>query len=356
MSASAAESGAALGCANLSVSVGGATLLANADLAVPGGSLTTVLGPSGAGKTTLLRAIAGLMPASGSVQVAGRELGGTRSHQRPIGLVFQEPRLFPGMDVADNVAFALRVAGSPRRRRRARAEALLDEVDLAGYAPRSVADLSGGEQQRVALARALAADPAVLLLDEPLSAVDAQRRADLRALIRRTRRARGLTMLYVTHDRSEAAALGDAVAVMLRGRLVQTGPPIEVFERPADAEVAGLVGATNLLDGHVADGELVLERHRMPLDGGDGDALVTVRPEHVRLDPSSSWRLRVADVVYVGTHNQVRLVGHGLSLDAHVGLDHVPAPGDEVGVAVPPEHLWRIPGLPAGRTAGADHA
>ena len=313
-----------LRCAGVTVHAGGRTLLDRVDLLAPAGRLTVLVGPSGAGKTTLLRAVAGLAPlAGGAVVVGGRDLAGVPTHRRKVTVLFQEPRLFDNLDAAGNVGFALRVAGVPRRARRSRAETLLDEVGMADLAGRRVRSLSGGEQQRVALARALAADPAVLLLDEPLSALDPDRRANLRTLLRDTQRRRGLTMLHVTHDQGEAAELGDRLAVLLDGRIVAAGAPDELFERPPSAAVARFLGATNLLPAH--------------------GKIVAIRPERVRLDDAAPLRLQVTASDYLGTHRRVRLGSNGLRLEAHVPTDEAPAVGEWVGVHLPAEHLWEVP-------------
>lgn len=310
-------------CRGITVRAGGRTLLDTVDLDVPAGRLTVLVGPSGAGKTTLLRAVAGLTPlASGSVTLGMRDLSSVATHRRRVTVLFQEPRLFDNLDVVGNVAFALRVAGVPRRQRRPRATALLEEVGMGAFAGRRVASLSGGEQQRVALARALAADPAVLLLDEPLSALDPDRRTTLRALLRDTQRRRGLTMLHVTHDQAEAAELGDRLAVMLGGRIMAEGAAHELFERPPTAAVARFLGVTNLL----------------PADG----RLVAIRPERVRLDAAAPLRLQVTACDYLGTHRRVRLGSNGMRLEAHVATDEAPIVGEWVGVHLPAEHLWEV--------------
>jgi len=315
---------AGLQCRAVTVRAGGQTVLDAVDLGVPAGRLTVLVGPSGAGKTTLLRAVAGLAPlAGGSVTVGGRDLAGIPTHRRGVTVLFQEPRLFDNLDVAGNVAFALRVAGVPRRHRSQQAVALLDEVGMTGFAARRVRTLSGGEQQRVALARALAADPDVLLLDEPLSALDPDRRAMLRTLLRDTQRRRGLTVLHVTHDQAEAAELGDRLAVLLGGRIMASGPPEELFERPPTVAVARFLGVANLL----------------PADGG----LVAIRPERVLLDPSAPLQLQVTASHYLGSHRRLRLGSNGLRLEAHVPTEQDPAVGDWVGVRLPAEHQWVLP-------------
>jgi ABC-type Fe3+/spermidine/putrescine transport system ATPase subunit len=335
----------------LSVTLDGSTLLRDLDLEVPGGTLTAVVGPSGAGKTTLLRAVAGLLPiAGGSVLLDGRDLAGVPPHRRGIAVVFQEPRLFPDLDVADNVAFPLRIAGVRRTERRRRADGILEEVGLAGMSARSVADLSGGEQQRVSLARALAARPSLLMLDEPLAAVDPMRRADLRRLIRRVSSDRGLTAVHITHDRVEAAELGERVALLMEGRIVEEGPPQALFERPRTAVTARFMGSTNLVEGEVRAGVLRTPAGLLHVAAPDGRRTFTIRPERVLLG-SGPLRATVLEARYQGGHVLVGLDGRGLRLEAHVAPDAAPAVGSEVAVDLPSAALW-----PLGRADPVPHA
>jgi ABC-type Fe3+/spermidine/putrescine transport system ATPase subunit len=349
--------GADLRCAGLVAAPGGRVVLRATSLHVPAGTLTVLVGPSGAGKTTLLRAVAGLAPLdAGRVELDGRDLAGVAPQRRGVSLVFQEPRLFPNLDVAGNVAFPMRVAGVGRQRRRRRAAELLDEVGLAGFADRSTAGLSGGEQQRVALARALAMRPALLLLDEPLAAVDPQRREQLRRLVRRVQRERRLTTVYVTHDRAEAAELGDRIALLLEGLVVQHDRPAALFERPATALVARFFGSPNLLRGRVAAGRLRLGDRWVAAPGPDGEAAFTIRPERVVLDQAGPLRLRVEQATYAGGHVRLLLRGGDLALEAHVPVGTAPPVGDDTGVALPGEHLWRLPEQPAAQTTPAEPA
>lgn len=336
------------------MSPGGAPVLRGVDLAVGAGSFTALAGPSGVGKTTLLRAIAGLEEvSSGTVSLGGRDLEGVPVHRRRVAYLFQTPRLFPNLDVAGNVAFRPRMDGSRREERRRRAAGLLAEVGLSGFGDRSTRGLSGGEAQRVALARALSGNPDLLLLDEPLASVDPERREALRRLIRRLHDERGITTVYVTHDRTEAAELGDRVALLLDGRVVQHDVPEAMFERPLTPGVARFFGSRNVLEGEVEHGTLAVAGTRVSVPGPDGHATFTIRPERVRLDPAGALRARVQEATYLGTHVRTRLDAGGVELEAHLEAGGAPAPGTEVRVALPAGDLWRFPDPAA---AGAERS
>lgn len=322
----------------------GRNVLDHLDLDVQAGTLTAVVGPSGAGKTTLLRVAAGLAsPDAGRLVKDGRDVTAVPAHERGIGLLFQQPRLFPNLNVADNVAFALRSAGVERSRRQAAATELLEEFGVAHLRNRRVRGLSGGEQQRIALARALAAEPSVLLLDEPLSALDPESRDDLRRVIRQTQQRHELSMVYVTHDRVEAAEMSDRVAVLLDGAIAQYDTPAAVFERPATRKVATFLGTTNLIDVTVRNGWAAINGTRLPTGGPDGLATVAIRPERVRIDETSPLRFTVAEVVYQGSHHRLLLRGHGLELKAHATDADLPKRHEQVGITLRPEDLWRLP-------------
>lgn len=232
-----------LSVAGAVVRYGSTTAVAAVDLSVAVGEVVAVLGPSGCGKSSLLRAVAGLEPLTqGTISWAGADLADVPVHRREFGLMFQDGQLFPHRDVAGNVEFGLQMARVPRAQRAQRVAELLELVGLAGYGPRPVASLSGGEQQRVALARALAPGPRLLLLDEPLSALDRALRERLAADLQAILRAAGTTALYVTHDHDEAFTVADRVAVMRAGHLVQVGTPGELWAAPADADVARFLG------------------------------------------------------------------------------------------------------------------
>ncbi len=346
---------ATLHCRGVVVAPGGTPVLRSVDLEVSAGQRAVLVGPSGAGKTTLLRAIAGLEHVrEGTVELGGRRLAGIPPHRRRVSVVFQEPRLLPHLRVEDNVALPLRAAGVGRRERRARAATLLDEVGLAGLAGRTVRGLSGGEQQRVALARALCTDPELLLLDEPLAAVDPNRREALRRLIVRLQQERRVTTLIITHDRVEAAELADTLALMLEGRVVQQDEPRELFERPRSAAVARFFGATNVLRGTVRAGLLHVDGGGcVAVDGPDGLATYIIRPEAVRLDDEGGFGARVTEAAYAGTFVRLTLIRGRQRLEAHLPAGTTVAFGEEVGLCFPADRLWRLPDDEAPVSAGS---
>jgi putative spermidine/putrescine transport system ATP-binding protein len=257
----------------------------DATLDIQPGELVVCLGPSGCGKTTLLRLIAGfLRPDAGVIRLNGAEVSALPTRERECGVVFQAYALFPHMRVWENVAYPLRVREVPLADRRRRADEMLELVGLTGLAERLPAQLSGGQQQRVALARALVFGPRALLLDEPLSALDAATRVTMRDEIRRIQREQGIATLLITHDQDEALSLADRIVLQREGRIVQTGTPLEIYDAPADAFVAGFVGRANLLEARVIDAETVetpIGRLATPPHGHPaGSALrLLVRPE-----------------------------------------------------------------------------
>lgn len=237
---------------DLVVSYGGAPAVAGVSLGVEPGELFLLLGPSGCGKTTLLRAIAGFAPVqSGSIAFGDEDVTHLPAHRRQAGMVFQSFALWPHMTVAENVAFGLREQGVARAEIKERVAEALRSTQIADYGPRAIDQLSGGEQQRVALARALVVRPRCLLLDEPLSNLDAKLRRSMREEIRRICKSFGLTTIYVTHDQKEALAVADRIAVMRAGRVLQVGRPDELYRRPRSCAVASFIGETNLVKGRV---------------------------------------------------------------------------------------------------------
>ncbi len=278
------------------------------------GEMVVLLGPSGCGKTTALRILAGLDRAdAGQVLVGGEDISAVPANKRDMGMVFQAYSLFPHMTVRDNVAFGLRLRGQDRAKRLRRSQEMLELVGLTAFEDRYAHQLSGGQQQRVALARALAVEPAVLLLDEPLSALDAKVRVQLREEIRRVQLDVGTTTLFVTHDQEEALAVADRVGVMNSGRLDQIAPPTELYARPATRFVAEFVGLSNRIRTDVSDGHADLLGARVPLlDGsvqhGAGHALV--RPEAVGVSAvapgSDQANARVLSVAFLGPFCRVQ--------------------------------------------------
>lgn len=335
--------GAALVLDGLDVRAGDIDILHQVDLVVPSGTVTTVVGASGAGKTTLLRAIAGLAPVTaGRICIAGDDVTHTPSAQRDVAVVFQEPRLFPNLDVADNVSFALRVQGMSSTARRARAAELLDAVGLGGFDTRRVRQLSGGEQQRVNLARALAAEPALLLLDEPLAAVDPGRRADLRDLLRRVHMDFETTAVHVTHDLDEAAELGDRLAVVRDGTIVQHAVVTDVFRTPVDPDVAALTGNPNVLIGEVRAGLAHVPGGTLPAAGPDSAAMVTVRPEHLHEHTDGTLAGVVTDVRYRGSHTAVHVDLGGTTV-LWTSTSRSPDVGDHVRLGADHADIHRYP-------------
>ncbi len=276
----------------LSRRYGPVVALDHLDLTLQPGELVALLGPSGCGKTTTLRLLAGLEDTdTGSVTVGGKDITRLPASKRDMGMVFQAYSLFPHMTVRQNVAFGLRLRRVAAAQRDKRALDMLDLVGLSAQADRYPNQISGGQQQRVALARALAIEPQVLLLDEPLSALDAKVRAQLRDQIRKIQLEVGITTLFVTHDQEEALAIADRVGVMKEGRLEQLAPPTDVYSRPATSFVAEFVGLSNRLTGEVSGGQVTVRGCTLPLmEAGvpDGRVVALVRPEAVTLASHTS--------------------------------------------------------------------
>jgi putative spermidine/putrescine transport system ATP-binding protein len=329
------------------------------NLDVARGELLTLLGPSGSGKTTTLMMLAGFeQPTAGRILLEGRDISSTPPHRRGIGVVFQNYALFPHMSVAENVAFPLEARGVPKAERAARVAKALEMVRLSGFGARRPAQLSGGQQQRVALARAMVFEPPIVLLDEPLGALDKALREEMQLEIRALHQRLGLTMLYVTHDQAEALTLSDRIAVFEHGRIRQLAPPREMYQEPANAFVAGFVGENNRLPGEVLGVEG--EECRVRLDCGpevvarrvDSGApgsrcLVTVRPERVavaamppeELGAEDALAARLEEAIFQGDHIRLRLsIGQGGEVVAKrpAGMGALPEPGTMASIAWSP--------------------
>ena len=292
-------------------SFGAARAVDGVTLAVRAGEFVTLLGASGCGKTTLLRIAAGFTtPDAGRVVIDGVVATGAPPAARGMGFVFQSYALFPTKTAAENIGFALRIAGRPRREVEARVSEVAELVAIAPLLDRYPHELSGGQQQRVALARAVAPAPRLLLLDEPLAALDARIRHRLRDEIRTLTDRLGMTALYVTHDQEEALAISDRVVVMRDGRIEQDGPPAEVYLRPASRFVAEFVGRAGLLEAEVVDGVPLAEGLAWPAEGRppDGPCLLVIRPEDLALDPRGDLVGRVTTVRFLGGALRVTLL------------------------------------------------
>jgi putative spermidine/putrescine transport system ATP-binding protein len=342
MTTTQTEAGLAVELTDLTRVYGQVRALDGLTLHLAPGELVALLGPSGCGKTTALRILAGLdQPTSGRVEVGGKDLTRVPANKRDMGMVFQAYSLFPHMTVIDNVAFGLKLRGKDGAARRARAGDMLDLVGLGEHADRYAHQLSGGQQQRVALARALAIEPSVLLLDEPLSALDAKVRVQLRDEIRRVQIEVGTTTLFVTHDQEEALAVADRVGVMNAGRLEQLAPPAELYSTPASSFVGEFVGLSNRIPAEVRDGVAsVLGREVPVLPGsatGSGQALV--RPESVSVVADPAGPATVATVMFLGPLSRVTCtLADGTDVVAQLASSDALRlqPGDAVRLEVAP--------------------
>ncbi len=297
------------------------------DLTVGPEEFVCLLGPSGCGKTTLLRIIAGLLAAdSGSLTLGGRDLAPVPARERGFGIVFQSYSLFPHMSVADNVGYGLRIRNTAADRREARVKELLALVKLSHLAQRYPGQLSGGQQQRVALARALAVDPSLILLDEPLSALDARVRSDLRRELRDLQQRLGIPTLMVTHDQEEAMALADVIVCMNHGRIEQMGTPQDLYLRPRTRFVADVMGHSNLLPMDWLREAAPHLLHDAPSVTGTTTVEACIRPERVALTVASDADARVMDMSFLGSVRRVRVQWRGREL-----LAELPAAGASIG-------------------------
>ncbi len=344
---------------DLHVRYGATPVLRGIDLDVARGRFVALLGASGCGKTTLLRALSGFTPvAAGCIRVDGRDITALPPEQRGIAMVFQSYALWPHMDVAANIGYGLRLRGQPRERIAQRVEAMLALLGLAGYGSRRVDELSGGQRQRVALGRALAVEPQILLLDEPLSNLDARIRLQMRHELRSLQRSLGVTAILVTHDREEAMAMADHVVVLDQGRIAQQGTPQELFERPASPHVAAFMGAENVIEAQAAphDGAIELRLPALPAARLAGARLPRALPGagavrvHFRSEAASLRRGAAAGtdntLQLPGTVGQVSYLGERYRCSVRTGcgeflVDHPEplAPDEAVTVCVPARAL-----------------
>lgn len=285
----------------LAKSFGSVQAVDHVDLDIAAGEFFSMLGPSGSGKTTVLRLIAGFeQPTSGAIELFGRDVSASAPFDREVNTVFQDYALFPHMTVLENVAYGLRVRGVGRAERHERARAMLDTVQLGGYGDRKPSQLSGGQRQRVALARAIAVQPKVLLLDEPLGALDLKLREQMQVELKQLQRELGITFIFVTHDQEEALTLSDRVAVFNQGRIEQLGTPAELYERPVSTFVAGFVGTSNIFD-DAASSQLL---------GRAGTHSVrpekmTIADDATRLDADHVAHGAIVETIYLGSGMRV---------------------------------------------------
>jgi iron(III) transport system ATP-binding protein len=323
----------ALDLDNLYKTFDGFVALDRISLTVEEREFVCLLGPSGCGKTTLLRIIAGLMPADGGRLVFnGRDLSAVPARERGFGIVFQSYSLFPNMTVAENIGYGLKIRKVDREKAAARVDALLALIKLPELGERFPHQLSGGQQQRVALARALAVDPALILLDEPLSALDAKVRAELRVEIRDLQRRLGIPTIMVTHDQEEALMLADRIVCMNKGRIEQVGSPDELYLKPRTRFVADFMGSSNLLpEAWVREMAPSLLASRP--DGPDGAFLACVRPEQITLAPAPAGDGQVVDVAFLGNIRRARVAWKGRDMLVQTGHVEGIVPGASVKVA-----------------------
>ncbi|SON56821.1 Sulfate/thiosulfate import ATP-binding protein CysA [Hartmannibacter diazotrophicus] len=356
---------------HVSVTFGNYTAVDDAHLTIAGGEFFSFLGPSGCGKTTLLRCISGFQdPSWGQIRIGGQDMKGIGPNKRSTALIFQNLALFPLMTVAENIAFPLEVRGVDKKARRKRADELLELIALPGQGDKKVSEMSGGQKQRVAIARALAVEPDILLLDEPLSALDLKLRQHMRRELRAIQKQVGLTFIYITHDQGEALTMSDRVAVMSRGKIEQVGDPKSVYDRPATSFVASFVGENNALPGKV----LEKAGDRLTIDAGLGapikvapgenagrklevgaDCHVFVRPEGIGTDNGNAANSYGATILREEFEGQIRhlivKVAEREIRVTQVSNGHAgSSPGDALTISFSPETAIA---LPAGDLASA---
>ena len=330
---------------NITVSFDGQPVLRDFSLAIQNKEFVTLLGPSGCGKTTTLRLIAGfLTPDSGEILFDGRKINGVPAYKRQVNTIFQRYALFPNMNVYDNIAFGLTVKRVPKKEIKERVTEMLKMVNLTGYEKRDVNSLSGGQQQRVAIARAIINRPKVLLLDEPLAALDLKMRKDMQVELKNIQQTLGITFVFVTHDQEEALAMSDTVVVMNDGEIQQIGTPQDIYNEPKNAFVADFIGESNILDGVMKKDFLVnffghdfecLDRDFAPNESVD----VVIRPEDVDIVPPQMGRLvgEVTSVTFMGVHYEIIIDIDGFKW--MIQTTEESKVGDRVGLSIDPDAI-----------------
>jgi putative spermidine/putrescine transport system ATP-binding protein len=328
----------------------GTRALEPATLDISRGETLVLLGPSGCGKTTMLRIIAGLeLPdAGGRVLFDGKDMTSVPIEQRNVGMVFQSYALFPNMSVADNIGYGLKIRGVASKERAARVAELVALTNIAGLENRRIEQLSGGQRQRVALARAVAIRPRILLLDEPLTALDAALRDRLRGELNRLLRGLGITTIYVTHDQAEAMELGDRIVVMQKGAIAQIGTPREIYFRPGNRFVAEFIGAANIIESSVENGHLVLPGGRQPIGGNASleSAVAMIRPETIRVVEAAGAPLSgtIDSVSFIGDRQRMVVSGVSsrlLTVDAPNTINA--SAGERIGLLIAADAVRLLP-------------
>ncbi len=330
---------------DIGVSFHGETILSDLNLEIKDGEFVTILGPSGCGKTTTLRIIAGFQePDSGSVYFGTQKMNGVPAHERQVNTIFQRYALFPHLNVYDNIAFGLRIQKRKEREIKKRVTEMLDLVDLKGFERRPIDSLSGGQQQRVAIARALAVDPKVLLLDEPLSALDLKLRKDMQKELKDIQQSLGITFIFVTHDQEEALSMSDKIVVMDKGEIQQIGTPLDIYNEPKNAFVADFIGESNILDG------TMLEDCKVRFSGHTFDCVdkgfaakepvdVVVRPEDVFVVSPEEGMLKgtVTSVTFKGVHFEIIVDIGGFKW--MIQSTKYSAEGENIGLLIEPDAI-----------------
>ncbi len=331
----------------LAICYDGRPVVRDLSLLVADGELVSLLGPSGAGKSTILKTIAGLLqPSSGEIRINRQRVNHLPAEKRDAVLIFQKPLLFPFLNLGENIAFGLKMAGISGRIAEERIAAIMAITGLEGLTRRKVHQLSGGQQQRAALARGLVLEPSVLLLDEPLSALDAELRQQMRELIRQVQHKTGTTMLFVTHDQSEAFAISDRISLLLDGTLRQTGTPEELFYRPADLDVARFFGGGNFIPGQIRDGRFCSAFLHCPTPLPDSSpATAVIRPEDIQIAAGQTTNRIEGTIARIGFEGAISRLSITTAAGPFTVLTIRPGlvVGEKVSLFFPPECLHLLP-------------